>query len=67
MIKIRMLATGEVIEVTNNVGFGLVDSGKAEMFSPKPYVDRKMRPAPMVNQRIYQQPRKKIGKGYQVR
>lgn len=31
MVKVKILATGEVREVTNNVAFGLIDSGQATL------------------------------------
>jgi len=51
MQRIKMLATGEVKEVTNNVAFGLVDSGKAKLFTGevKPidkYANRAMTTSP---------------------
>lgn len=39
MIKVKMLVSGEVVEVTRNEAHGLIDSGKAELYkgdSPKP-------------------------------
>lgn len=46
MIKVKILATGEIQEVTPNVAFGLIDSGKATKVEDKPveYKSRDMRP-----------------------
>lgn len=32
MIKVKMLDTGELRDVTRNVAFGLIDSGKAILY-----------------------------------
>ena len=35
MKKIKIIKTGEIVDVSNNVAFGLVDSGKAEWLTIK--------------------------------
>lgn len=45
MLKVKMLDTGEIKEVTRNVAFGLVDSGKAKYW----YENRQMESKPAIN------------------
>lgn len=52
MIKVKMLDTNEIVEVTANVAHGLVDSGKAVHVeagaNKKWYETREMRTSPTV-------------------
>lgn len=55
MLKIKILKTGEVLEVTKNVAHGLIDSGKAVVYS-----QRMMTPTPEVNVHIEADENKQI-------
>lgn len=48
MIRIKMIATGEILEVTPNVAHGLLESGQAVRASDKWYETREMRTSPAV-------------------
>lgn len=43
MRKIKLLETGKIITVTNNVAFGLVDSGKATYNLAFEYPNKELR------------------------
>lgn len=44
MLKVKILKTGEIKEVTNNVAHGLIDSGEATLLS-EGYDNKMMRPS----------------------
>ena len=71
-MKVRMLKSGKIREVTTNVAFGLVDSGQADYLTgAMPYQDRQMRVEPRVKapRKFKNTPKKgkKVARTYKTR